>query len=115
MVCYLITEVDSVLPADPAAPSSTRCGFYRPASRRCRRHHQRCLEKPGYPARDRGGWTGNDVFYVKERFLFFTHWVAVQVQSPWILHEPFDLGNPGPPLASQSIQVPAKGLICPAK
>ena len=37
---------------------------------------------------DPNGWTGTDVFYVKERFLFITHWVAVTVQQPWILHEP---------------------------
>jgi hypothetical protein len=28
MACYLITEVDSVLPADPVAPSSTGHRFY---------------------------------------------------------------------------------------
>jgi hypothetical protein len=31
--CYLTTEVDSVLPADPAAPSGTGHGFYRAVSR----------------------------------------------------------------------------------
>jgi len=29
---------------------------------------------------DPDGWTGTDVFYVKERFLFFTHWVAIHFQ-----------------------------------
>jgi hypothetical protein len=60
------------------------------------------------------GRGGNDVFYVKERFLFFTHWVPVQVQSPWILHSPADPGNSGPCPASQPIQEPAKDLVCPA-
>jgi hypothetical protein len=49
---------------------------------------------------DPNGWTGTNVFYVKERFLFITHWVAVTVQQPWILHEPFPPGQ-------------ASGLICP--
>jgi hypothetical protein len=47
------------------------------------------------------GWTGTNVFYVKERFLFFTHWVTVTVQRPWIMHEPFARG-----------QVAARGLPC---
>jgi hypothetical protein len=63
---------------------------------------------------DPNGWSGNDVFYVKERFLFFTHWVAVHVQSPWILHAPADPGNGGPRPASQPPQEPAKDLVCPA-
>jgi hypothetical protein len=50
------------------------------------------------------GWTGTNVFYVKERFLFFTHWVAVTFQIPWIFHQP---ANPG--------DEPAKDLVCPAK
>jgi hypothetical protein len=61
---------------------------------------------------DPGAWTSNDVFYVKERFLFFTHWVPVQVQSAWILHSPADPGN-GPGPASRPIQEPAKDLVCP--
>jgi len=42
---------------------------------------------------DPNGWTGTDVFYVEERFLFITHWVAVTVQQPWIMHEPFPPGQ----------------------
>lgn len=34
------------------------------------------------------GWTGVNVFYVKERFLIFTHWVAIPVGSPVVFHEP---------------------------
>jgi hypothetical protein len=36
----------------------------------------------------RAGWTGLTVFYVKERFLAFTHWVAVPLGTPLIFHEP---------------------------
>jgi len=61
---------------------------------------------------DPGSWTGGDVFYVKERFLFFTHWVPVLVQSPWILHAPADPGNGSPRPASQPVQEPAKDLGC---
>jgi hypothetical protein len=50
---------------------------------------------------DRDGWTGTDVFYVKERFLFFTQWVAVKFQSPYLLREPSYPGGE-----------PAKDLIC---
>jgi hypothetical protein len=42
---------------------------------------------------DPNGWTGTDVIYVKERFAFFTHCVAVTVQRPWIMHEPFPPGQ----------------------
>lgn len=48
-----------------------------------------------------GSWSGIDAFYVKDRFLAFTHWVAVQVQSPLLLRQPDDTG------------VPAKDLTCP--
>ena len=49
-----------------------------------------------------GGWGGLDTFYVKERFLSFTHWAAVKFQ-PWlIMHEPASPGEP------------AKDLVCPA-
>jgi hypothetical protein len=48
-----------------------------------------------------GGWTSIDAFYVEDRFLAFTHWVAVQVQSPLLLRQPDDAG------------VPAKDLTCP--
>jgi len=61
------------------------------------------------------GYTGGDTFYAKERFLFFTHWVAVKVDSAWILHSPADPGNGSPTPASQPPQEPAKDLICPAK
>jgi len=48
-----------------------------------------------------GSWTGADAFYVKERFLVFTHWTAVQIQSPLVLRQPDDTG------------VPASDLTCP--
>jgi hypothetical protein len=48
-----------------------------------------------------GSWNTIDPFYVKERFLTFTHWVAVQVQSPLLLRAPDDAG------------VPHKDLTCP--
>ena len=60
-----------------------------------------------------GAFSSNDVFYVKERFLFFTHWVPVRVQSPWIVRAPADPGNSGPYPASQPIREPAKDLVCP--
>jgi hypothetical protein len=46
-------------------------------------------------------WSTIDTFYVKERFLAFTHWVAVQVQSPLLLRQP---DAPG---------VPKEDLTCP--
>jgi hypothetical protein len=50
-----------------------------------------------------GSWTGIDVIYVKERFLLFTHWVAVQFQPSLIMHQPESpFGEPG------------KDLVCPA-
>jgi hypothetical protein len=55
---------------------------------------------------DPNGWTGTDVFYVKERFLFFTHWAAIQFQPNLVMNEPF---NPG-----GNDTEPAKYLICPA-
>jgi hypothetical protein len=63
---------------------------------------------------DPNGWIGNDVFYVKERFLFFIHRVPVQVQSPWIRHSPADPGSSSPYPPSQPVQGPAQDLICPA-
>jgi hypothetical protein len=33
-------------------------------------------------------WSATDVFYVKERFLFFTHWVAIKFQPSLLLHQP---------------------------
>jgi len=56
--------------------------------------------------RDRTGWTGTDVFYVKERFGFFTHWVAIHFQPSLIMHEPSPPNGPG--------AEPAQDLICPA-
>jgi hypothetical protein len=46
------------------------------------------------------GWTGLSVFYVKERFLIFTHWVAIPLGTPLIFHEP----EPG-----------GTGMVCPAR
>jgi hypothetical protein len=40
------------------------------------------------------------VFYVKERFLFFTHWVAIKFQPSLLLHQPSYPNEP------------AKDLIC---
>src|SRR5262249_15197268 len=34
------------------------------------------------------GWTGLNVFYVKERFLIFTRWVAIPLETPLMFHEP---------------------------
>lgn len=34
------------------------------------------------------GWTGLDVFYVQERFLAFTHWVAIPLGTPLTFHQP---------------------------
>jgi hypothetical protein len=48
-----------------------------------------------------GGWTGTDTFYVKDRFLAFSHWVAVTLPSPLVLREP------------NAPDVPAKDLTCP--
>ena len=56
--------------------------------------------------RDRTGWTGTDVFYVKERFGFFTHWVAIHFQPSLIMHEPSPPSGPG--------AEPAQDLVCPA-
>lgn len=50
---------------------------------------------------DPNGWFSVSTFYVKERFLFFTHWVAVTFQIPWIFRQS---ANPG--------DEPAKDLIC---
>lgn len=33
-------------------------------------------------------WTGLDTFYVKERFLAFTHWVAIQMPIPLLMQQP---------------------------
>jgi len=42
------------------------------------------------------GWTGVNVFYVKERFLTFTHWVAVPDARPWVFHDPANPGDEPP-------------------
>ena len=44
---------------------------------------------------DRGGWTGTDAFYVKERFGFFTHWVAVHFQPGLVMQSPSPPSGPG--------------------
>jgi hypothetical protein len=56
------------------------------------------------PCYDPNGWTSTNVFYVKERFLFFTHWVAVQFPIPILLHQPSYPGNE-----------PSKDLACLSK
>lgn len=63
---------------------------------------------------DPADYTGNDVFYVKERFGIFTHWVTVTVDSPWVLHAPYDPGNRTSGPASLPLERPAKDLVCPA-
>jgi hypothetical protein len=63
---------------------------------------------------DPTGYTGNDTFYVEERFGIFIHWVAVTVGSPWVMHGPYDPGNRTSGPASQPIERPAKDLVCPA-
>ena len=60
----------------------------------------------GIPARlssacyEPNGWTGVDFFYVKERFLLFTHWVAIPLGTPLIFHQP---------------EAHAPGMACPGK
>jgi hypothetical protein len=55
---------------------------------------------------DPAGWTHVDVFYVKERFGIFTHWVAVHFQPSLIMHSVSPPGGPG--------AEPARDLVCPA-
>lgn len=55
----------------------------------------------GGPCYERQGWTTADTFYVEERFLTFTHWVAISFAIPWLFHQPADPG-----------QEPAKDLTC---
>jgi hypothetical protein len=55
---------------------------------------------------DPAGFIGLDVFYVKERFLFFTRWVAVTFQPDLLMHNPSNPSGPG--------AEPAKDLVCPA-
>jgi hypothetical protein len=47
--------------------------------------------------------TGADAFYVKVRYLSFTHWVAIAFQVPLLLQQPFPAG-----------QQPAKDFVCPS-
>jgi hypothetical protein len=47
--------------------------------------------------------TGADAFYVKVRYLSFTHWVAIPFQAPLLLQQPF-------PASRQ----PAKDFVCPS-
>jgi hypothetical protein len=54
---------------------------------------------------DPSGWMQIDAFYVEERFGPFTHWVAVPLMLPLLLHTPSDPGNPEP----------ARDLVCPAR
>jgi hypothetical protein len=59
----------------------------------------------GIPVRMSGpcyasGWTGINVFYVKERFLALTHWVAIPLGTPLMFHGP---------------ESPGAGSICPGK
>ena len=53
---------------------------------------------------DPTGWATQDVFFVKERYLFFTHWVTITFQSPLLLHEPSYPGGE-----------PARDLVCLGK
>ena len=50
---------------------------------------------------DAQGWNEVDYFYVEERFLTFTHWVAVPLEVPLLFRQP---ANPG--------MEPAKDLVC---
>jgi hypothetical protein len=52
---------------------------------------------------DPNGWMQINAFYVEERFGPFTHWVAVPLMLPLLLHNPSDPGNPEP----------ARDLVCP--
>ncbi len=41
------------------------------------------------------GWEAITVFYVEERLLTFTHWVAIRLGVPITMHEPEPRGTPG--------------------
>ena len=58
----------------------------------------------GGPCYERQGFNTADTFYVEERFLTFTHWVAISFATPWLFHQP---AYPG--------QEPAKYMTCPAR
>lgn len=55
----------------------------------------------GGPCYERQGWITADTFYVEERFLTFTHWVAISFAIPWLFHQPAD-----PPGAGQGPDLP---------
>lgn len=42
---------------------------------------------------DKQGFGTTDVMYVKERFLSFTHWVAITFDTPFIFRQPFSPGG----------------------
>jgi hypothetical protein len=44
---------------------------------------------------DPDGWTGTDVFYVKERFQFFPHWTVIHFQPDLVMNEPSNPGGRG--------------------
>jgi hypothetical protein len=50
---------------------------------------------------DKQSFGTTDVMYVKERFLSFTHWVAITLGSPFIFRQPSSPGGE-----------PAKDLTC---
>lgn len=50
---------------------------------------------------DPGSFAAVDTFYVKERFLSFTHWVTITLGSPFIFRQPSSPGGE-----------PAKDLTC---
>jgi len=51
----------------------------------------------------KGSWSGDVSFYVKERFLIFTHWVAVPFGTPLLFQQPSEP------------QVPAQDVACPSR
>jgi hypothetical protein len=55
------------------------------------------------PCYEPGSSTEADAFYVKVRYLSFTHWVAVPFQAPLLLLQPAAVG-----------QQPAKDFVCPS-
>lgn len=55
------------------------------------------------PCYEPGSSTEVDAFYVKVRYLSFTHWVAVPFQAPMLLEQPVPAG-----------QQPANALVCPS-
>lgn len=51
----------------------------------------------------KGSWSEDVAFYVKERFLIFTHWVAVPLGIPLVFQQPSEP------------QVPAADVACPSR